>query len=236
LRQRNQERRHAHPIPLPPRRPSKELRRKEREREKPVFNTNIKIEIKNAMFCTEEQFRQGNFESEGSRALLRGDLFRKKLMNPVFFDSRQPSSKFLQQIYRPTVQQENKRKPTPTRSHTKESLNHSKERRKTLPKHTASQAELRRGSNGSNSARKIVVVSESSHSVGKTPLRAASSTNLKSRSLSSQSVSAAASLASSHKKSPIEVISRYGSSTLKEKRVEQKVQEAISRKLTLRMG
>ena len=178
--------------------------------------------------------RQGNFESEGSKALLRGDLFRKKLMNPVFFDSRQPSSKFLQQIYKPTVQQD-KRKPTPTRSHTKESLNHSKERRKTLPKHAASQAELRRGSNGSNSARKIVVVSES-HSLGKAPLRAVSSTNLKSRSLSSQSVSAGASLGSSNKKSPIEVISRYGSSSLKEKRVEQKVQEAISRKLTLRMG
>lgn len=69
LRHRNQERRqnnapHPHLIHTqPPRRPSKELRRKEREREKPVFNTNIKIEIKNAMFCTEEQLRHGNFES-----------------------------------------------------------------------------------------------------------------------------------------------------------------------------
>lgn len=73
LRQRNQERRQSNaPHPhlthtQPPRRPSKELRRKERERErergKPVFNTNIKIEIKNAKFCTEEQLRHGNFES-----------------------------------------------------------------------------------------------------------------------------------------------------------------------------
>lgn len=163
-------------------------------------------------------------------------MFRKKLMNPVFFDSRQPSSKFLQQIYRPTVHQETRRRPTPTRSHTKESLNQSKERKKTQPKQSVSQTELRRGTNGSSSARKIIV-SETIHSASKAPLRASSSTNLKSRSLSSQSVSAAASLTSSNKKqSPIEIISRYGSSNLKEKKVEQKVQEAISKKLTLRMG
>jgi hypothetical protein len=68
------------------------------------------------MFCTEDHFKNVNFETEnvnGSKNLIRNEIFKKKIMNPLnFFDSRQPSSKFLTQIYKPS-QNDSKRKITP---------------------------------------------------------------------------------------------------------------------------
>lgn len=79
-------------------------------------------------------------------------------MNPMnFIDTHQPSSKFLNQIYK--TSNESKRKisqQSQQRTITKESINRSqsKDRKKSLSKYT-SNGELKK-INGSSSARKIV--------------------------------------------------------------------------------
>lgn len=66
-------------------------------------------------------------------------MFKKKIMNPLnFLDSRQPSSKFLNQIYKSNG--ESKRKlSTAQRVTTKESINRSqsKDRKRSLTKYTS---------------------------------------------------------------------------------------------------
>lgn len=130
-------------------------------------------------------------------------MFKKKIMNPLnFLDSRQPSSKFLNQIYKSNG--ESKRKLSTAgqqRVTTKESINRSqsKERKKNLTKYT-SQGELKKGVSGSNSARKLVYASNDLHS-NKAPSRALSATNLKVRSLSNtQTASATTSFNSAPKR------------------------------------
>ena len=131
-------------------------------------------------------------------------MFKKKIMNPLnFLDSRQPSSKFLSQIYKSSG--ESKRKLSTAgqqRVTTKESINRSqsKDRKKSLTKYT-SQGELKKGVSGSNSARKLVYASNDLHSNSKAPSRVLSATNLKLRSLSNtQTASATTSFNSASKR------------------------------------
>jgi hypothetical protein len=147
-------------------RDSREIKKKEKD--KFIYNTNIKIEIKNAMFYSQGQNQQqppfhiGNIQYDSGNKI--DSKFRKKnLINQVNYLNQESNKKLVAEIYKST-QQDLKRRlqqnaVSKQRLTTKESMNRSASKTKKQSLSRQSTKELRKGTSGANSARKLVYAS-----------------------------------------------------------------------------